>query len=218
MAKTVKLEAELREKAGKGVARALRREEKTPAVIYGGKDTPVSITLSTHNITMEYHKGHMFTTLFDVKVDGKETMVLPRDIQLHPVSDNVMHIDFLRVTEKTKLVVSVPVHFINAEQSPGMEDKGILNTVRHEVDLLVSAIKIPDQIEVNLAGKEHGDAIKVSDAVMPEGAQNASDRDLTIAVINAPKRATEAEEAEEGEVAVSEEGAEEATEKAESEE
>jgi large subunit ribosomal protein L25 len=211
MAKTVKLEAELREKAGKGVARALRREEKTPAVIYGGKDAPVSITLSTHDLTMEYHKGKMFTTLYDIKADGKETMVLPRDIQLHPVTDNVMHVDFLRVTEKTKLVVSVPVNLINAERSPGMEDKGILNTVRFEVDLLVSATKIPDQIDVDMTGKEHGDAIKLSDAIMPEGAQNASDRDVTIAVINAPKRAASTEEAEgetaEGETAEGEEAA-----------
>lgn len=213
MAKTVKLEAELREKAGKGVARALRREEKTPAVIYGGKDAPVSITLSTHDLTMEYHKGKMFTTLYDIKADGKETMVLPRDIQLHPVTDNVMHVDFLRVTEKTKLVVSVPVNLINAERSPGMEDKGILNTVRYEVDLLVSATKIPDQIDVDMTGKEHGDSIKLSDAIMPEGAQNASDRDVTIAVINAPKRAaveeTEGEtaEGEEGEIAEGEEAA-----------
>jgi len=189
MAKTVKLQAELREKAGKGVARALRREEKTPAVIYGGKDAPVSITLSTHDITMEYHKGTIFTTLYDVKVDGKEHMVLPRDVQLHPVTDNVLHVDFLRVTEKTKLVVSVPVNLINAERSPGMEDKGILNTVRHEVDLLVSAMNIPDQIDVDMTGKQHGDTIKLSDAIMPKGAESASDRDVTIAVINAPKRA-----------------------------
>jgi large subunit ribosomal protein L25 len=159
---------------------------------------------------MEYNKGKMFTTLYDVKADGKETMVLPRDIQLHPVTDNVMHVDFLRVTEKTKLVVSVPVNFINAERSPGMEDKGILNTVRHEVELVVSATKIPDQIDVDMTGKEHGDAIKLSDAVMPEGAENASERDVTIAVINAPKRAAEptAEQAEGKEAAAEGDAAE----------
>lgn len=215
MSKHIKMKAETREKAGKGTARALRRDEKTPAVIYGGKESPVSITLSTHDLTMEYHKGKMFTTLYEIEADGKGHVVLPRDIQLHPVSDNVLHVDFLRVTEKTKLVVSVPVNLINEDKCPGLEEKGILNTVRYEVDLLCSAMKIPDQLDVDLTGKELNDSVNMSDAIMPEGAQSAiTDRDITIAVIAEPKRAIvedeEAEDAEgeEGETAEGEEGAE----------
>jgi len=200
MSKHKKMTAETREKAGKGTARALRRENKTPAVIYGGKESPVSITLSTHDLTLEYTKGKMFTTLYEVEADGAKHVVLPRDIQLHPVKDNVMHVDFLRVTEKTKLVVSVPINFLNEDKCPGLEEKGILNTVRYEVDLLCQAMKIPDQLDVDLSGKQLNDSINMSDATMPEGSTPAiTDRDITIAVIAEPKKAIVEDEEVEGE-------------------
>jgi large subunit ribosomal protein L25 len=222
MSKHTKMVAETREKAGKGTARALRREEKIPAVIYGGKESPVSISLNNHDLTMEYNKGKMFTTLYEIEAGGASNVVLPRDIQLHPVTDNVMHIDFLRVTEKTKLVVSVPVNFINEDKCPGLESKGILNTVRYEVDLLCSAMNIPDQLDVDLTGKELNDSVNMSDADMPNGASSAiTDRDVTIAVIAEPKKAAvvedEAAEGESGEAAEGEEAGAEGSEESASE-
>ncbi|MAI63039.1 MAG: 50S ribosomal protein L25/general stress protein Ctc [Micavibrio sp. TMED27] len=217
MSKNYAMTAAKRDGAGKGIARALRRENKVPAVIYGDKKEPVTISLSARDAHVEYHKGHMFTTLCDMDVEGTKHLVLCRDIQVHPVTDNVMHIDFLRVTPKTKIAVDVPVRFINEEKSPGMDAKGILNVVRYTIELLCTATNIPDEVEVNLEGKEHGDAIKVSDALLPEGSKPViDDRDFTIATLLAPRKveepaaegdedAGEAEAAEGGEEAPAEE-------------
>lgn len=196
--------AQTREGTGKGVARALRREKKIPAVIYGNNQAPVTIILDEKEITLEYHKGHLFTTLMDIDVDGKKELVLARDVQTHVVKDTVLHVDLLRVSAKTKIAVMVPVHFINEDQSPAMEAKGILNTVRHEVELLCTATAIPEMIEVNLAGKEFGDAVKISDAILPNGTTPViDDRDFTIATLVEPKKAADDDadtaEGEEGE-------------------
>jgi len=197
MAKTYALKAEERERAGKGIARSLRRAGKTPAVIYGDKKEPVKITLNENEINVEYNRGQLFTTLCNLDVAGKEHLVLARDVQLHPVTDVVEHVDFLRVTDKTRLAVDVPVQFINEDQSPSLEQKGTLNVVRFTIELTCRATNIPDFIEVDIAGKEHGDAVKVSDASLPDGATPViDDRDFTIATLVPPKTA-EQEEAEE---------------------
>jgi large subunit ribosomal protein L25 len=130
-----------------------------------------------------------------------------RDVQQHPVTDFIEHIDFLRVTPKTKIAVKVPVHFINHEDSPGIFQKGVLNVVRHEVELLCSAMDIPESIDVNLAGKELGDAVKISDAVLPAGVKPViTNRDFTIATVVAPKTGPDEDEvkAAEGEAAAAE--------------
>jgi len=204
MSKNIQMTAQTREGTGKGVARALRREKKIPAVIYGNNQAPVTIILDEKEITLEYHKGHLFTTLMDIDVDGKKELVLARDVQTHVVKDTVLHVDLLRVSAKTKIAVMVPVHFINEDQSPAMEAKGILNTVRHEVELLCTATAIPEMIEVNLAGKEFGDAVKISDAILPNGTTPViDDRDFTIATLVEPKKAADDDadtaEGEEGE-------------------
>ncbi len=197
MAKTYALKAEERERAGKGIARSLRRAGKTPAVIYGDKKEPVKITLNENEINVEYNRGQLFTTLCSLDVAGKEHLVLARDVQLHPVTDVVEHVDFLRVTDKTRLAVDVPVQFINEDKCPSLEQKGTLNVVRFTIELTCRATNIPDFIEVNIEGKEHGDAVKVSDATLPDGAVPViSDRDFTIATLVPPKTA-EQEEAEE---------------------
>lgn len=197
MAKNYAVEAEARERAGKGAARSLRREGRIPAVIYGDNKEPVKISLDSNNINVEYYKGGMFTTLCDLSVGKDKHNVLARDIQLHPVTDVVEHIDFLRVTDKTRLAVSVPVQFLNEEQSPSLEAKGTLNVVRHTVELVVAAKNIPDFIEVNLTGKEHGDSVNISDATLPKGATPViDDRDFTIATLVPPKVAADVEEAE----------------------
>ena len=198
--------AQTRDGTGKGVARALRREHKIPAVIYGNNQSPITISLDEKEITLEYHKGHLFTTLMDIEVDGKKELVLARDVQTHVVTDNVLHVDFLRVSAKTKIAVNVPVVFINEDASPAMQAKAILNTVRHEVELMCTATAIPEQIEVDLTGKEYGDSVNISDAKLPEGTKPViDDRDFTIATLVEPKKANEPEEEE---VAEGEEGAE----------
>ncbi|MCB1680604.1 MAG: 50S ribosomal protein L25/general stress protein Ctc [Rhodospirillales bacterium] len=209
MSRKYALKAAKRERAGKGVARSLRREGRIPAVVYGDGKEPVKISLSSSEATMEYRKGHMFTNLCDLDVDGQEHLVLVRDIQENPVTDFVEHIDFLRVTPKTKIAVYVPVHFINHDDSPGIFQKGVLNVVRHEVELICNAVDIPESIDVNLAGKELGDAVKISDALLPEEVKPViSNRDFTIATLVAPKTGADEDEAKpaEGE-AVAAEGA-----------
>lgn len=198
MSKNYTLQAAKRDQAGKGAARSLRRENRVPAVIYGDKKEPVTISLDSNTINVTYGRGGMFTTVCDMDVDGEKHSVLARDIQVHPVTENVLHADFLRVTPKTKIAVNVPVHFINDDKSPALQENGILNVVRHEIELVCSAVNIPDQIEVNLEGKDMGDAVKVSDAVLPEGTKPViDDRDFTIATLMAPRTIEEEEAADE---------------------
>ena len=207
MTKHFALSATKREGAGKGAARAIRRANQTPAVIYGDKKEPITIALPTKETNLEYNKGHMFTTLCELDVDGEKHQVLARDAQLHPVTDNVMHVDFLRVTDRTQITVSVPVSFINQEECAGLKEKGILNVVRFDVDVVCKARNIPDSIEVDLTDFEIGDSIKISNATMPEGASPAiTDRDFALAAIAAPRvivedEPAEGEEGEEGETA-----------------
>lgn len=210
MAKTYKLSAQTRDGAGKGIARALRRDKKIPAVIYGDSKEPILISVLSHDIEMEYHKAHMFTMICDIEVgnDTKE-MVLARDIQVHPVSGIVVHADFLRVTKKTKIAVQVPVNFINQEESLGLSKGGVLNVVRFDVELMCSATHIPESVDLDLTKFEIGDSIKMSDIIMTEGAVSTSERDLTIATIIAPRVEEEPIDAEEGEeTAEGEEGEE----------
>ena len=215
MSKNYAFKAMKRDRAGKGAARALRREKQTPAVIYGDKKDPLTVTIDTKETNVQYNKGHMFTTLCDLDVDGKKHLVLARDVQLHPVTDNVLHVDFLRVTEKTKLKVYVPVHYINQETCPGLKAKGILSVVRHEVEIVCLAQAIPDAIEVDMSNFKIGDNIKISHASMPAGTSPAiTDRDFALASISPPRIVLDDEPAEGEEGA---EGAEASAEGAEGE-
>ncbi len=188
------LKASKREQAGKGVARSLRRENKAPAVIYGDNKEPVKIALEGNQINLEYNKGHMFTSLCDLEIDGTKHLVLARDVQLHPVSDKVEHVDFLRVTPKTTIVVKVPVHFINQNECPGLKEKGVLNIVRHELELVCLATDIPDSVDVDLTGKGLGDAARISNAKLPNGTKpTITNRDFVIATIQIPRAYVEQE-------------------------
>ena len=213
MSKSFKLHADKREGTGKGAARAVRREGRVPAVIYGGSDAPVSISLLEKDIVKEYENGNIFTNICELDVDGDKHKVLGRDIQMHPVSDRPMHADFLRVTNKTRLNVSVPVTFINEEQCPGLEEEeGILTVARHEVEVICRAMAIPEELVVDLTGYTIGDSIDSTQIDLPEGVEFAiSDRDFAIASIAAPKMPEPEEdeeglEGEEGETAEGEEG------------
>lgn len=190
------LKAEARERVGKGSARALRREGKIPAVIYGDKQAPVAITVSAKEIYHRIYAGHFSTTVIDIDVDGKLFHVLPREYQLDPVKDTPLHVDFLRVRKGAVVTVDVPVHFENEELSPGIKRGGVLNVVRHEIEVQCPADAIPEAIVVDLKGTDIGDSIHISAVTLPKGVTpTITDRDFTIATIAAPA-GLKAEEAE----------------------
>lgn len=184
---TYELKAEARERVGKGSAREIRRNGKVPAVIYGDKQPPLAITLSYKDVFYKIHGGGFMTTVATIDLDGKKIQVLPKDYQLDPVRDFPMHVDFLRVGKNTEVNVQVPVHFINEEKSPGIKRGGVLNIVRHEIEMHCAANSIPEAITVNLTGLEIGDSIHISAIELPKGATPViSDRDFTIATVAAP--------------------------------
>lgn len=192
------LKAEARERVGKGSARALRREGKIPAVIYGDKQAPVAITVSAKEIYYRIYNGGFSTTVLDIDVDGKTYHVLPKEYQLDKVKDTPLHVDFLRVGKNSVVTVNVPVHFENEEQSPGLKRGGVLNVVRHEVEVHCPAEAIPEAIVVDLTGTDLGDSIHISAVKLPKGVEpTITDRDFTIATIAAPA-GLKSEEAEEG--------------------
>jgi large subunit ribosomal protein L25 len=180
------LTAELRERAGKGAARATRRSGRVPAVVYGAKTTPTLISLEPRELDRELHKAGYYTTLFDLKVNGKTERVLPREVHFDPVSDRPIHVDFMRVTDQTRVRVHVPVAFKNEGLSPGIKRGGVLNIVRHDIDVYCQAGQIPHTIVVDVEGLEIGDSVHISMVKLPAGVRPAiTERDFTIATIAA---------------------------------
>jgi large subunit ribosomal protein L25 len=217
MSNTYELKAEARERVGKGSARELRRNGLIPAVIYGDKQPPLSIALPYKDVTLKIHAGGFLTTLATIDVDGKKIRVLPKDYQLDPVRDFTMHVDFLRVSKDTAVTVEVPVHFINEEDSPGIKRGGVLNVVRHAVEVHCPADAIPEFFTADLAGLALGDGIHISHITLPEGVTpTITDRDFTIATIAAPAGLRSEED--EAEAEVEAEAEEEAEEESETEE
>ncbi len=187
MSDTSVLEGQLRERVGKGAARELRRNGMVPCVIYGDKKDPVSIALSYRDLSKKIHSGGFFTTIATIKVDGNDYNVLPKDYQLHPVRDVIEHVDFLRVSKSTQVTVEVPVVFVNDEDSVGIKRGGVLNIVRHTVEVNCPADSIPDNFEIDIIDFDLGDSIKISNVTLPEGVEpSITDRDFTIATIAAP--------------------------------
>lgn len=204
MSDQLTLSAEARERAGKGASRAMRREGRVPAVIYGDKKDPEPIHVEERALVKLLHTGHFMNSLVSLELGGSKTNALPKDVQFHPVSDRPMHVDFLRIGKGATVTLAVPVSFVNEEASPGLKRGGVLNVVRHELELTCPADDIPSEIVVALDGLEVGDSIHISQVELPEGVVSAiDDRDFTIAGVVAPsalKRAdSEAEEGEEGE-------------------
>ncbi|MCJ8052628.1 50S ribosomal protein L25/general stress protein Ctc [Shinella curvata] len=194
---TYELKAETRERVGKGSSRELRRNGLIPAVIYGDKQAPVSIALSTKEVTQRIHAGGFKTTVATIDVNGEKIKVLPKDYQLDPVRDFTMHVDFLRVSGNTHVVVEVPVHFVNEEKSPGIKVGGVLNIVRHAVELHALAGDIPEFLTADLSGLKVGDGIHISHIKLPKGTSPViTDRDFTIATIAAPAAGVKSDEAE----------------------
>lgn len=185
------LKAEARERVGKGSSRELRRNGLIPAVIYGDKQAPLAIALSTNEVTKRIHAGGFMTTVATIDVNGQKIQVLPKDYQLDPVRDFTMHVDFLRVSGNTEVTVDVPVHFVNEEKS-AIKIGGVLNIVRHTVEFHCPANDIPEFITVDLTGAKIGDSIHISAVTLPKGVRPViTDRDFTIATIVAPAAGVE---------------------------
>jgi large subunit ribosomal protein L25 len=203
MSEQLTLPAEGRDRAGKGASRALRRDGRVPAVIYGEKKDPLSIHVEEKLLSKMLSTGHLMNSVIMVDVAGKPTRTLPKAVDFHPVTSRPIHVDFLRISEHTKVTVSVPVRFDNEEASPGLKRGGVLNVVQHVLELVCDAASIPNEIHVPLDGLEIGDAIHISGVQLPSGVTPYNtDEDFTVATVVAPSamKAEEEEAAPEGEV------------------
>jgi large subunit ribosomal protein L25 len=188
MSEQLTLSAETRERAGKGASRAMRREGRVPAVVYGNKEEPLSIHLEEKALIKALSGGHFMNSVVMIDVGGGTTArTLPKDVQFHPVTDRPLHVDFLRIGEHSQVQVAVPIRFTGEEESRGLTRGGVLNQVRHDLELVCDASEIPDEIEISLAGLDIGDSLHISAVTLPKGVSSAiTDRDFTIATIVAP--------------------------------
>ena len=206
MSDQLTLPAELREGIGKGASRALRNEGRVPAVIYGDKKDPVSVHLEEKALVKMLQTGHFMNSVVEVTVGKDKHRTLPKDVQFHPVTSRPVHVDFFRLAKDAVVHVAIPVRFVDEEASPGLKRGGVLNVVRHELELVCDATKIPDEVVISLDGLEIGDSVHISAVTLPEGSKSAiEDRDFTIAGVTAPSSMkSEADEAEGEEVAADE--------------
>ena len=214
MSDQLTLPAEARDRAGKGASRALRREGRVPAVVYGEKKEPLAIHVEEKLLYKMLLTGHFMNSVVMIDFEGKPHRTLPKAVDFHPVTSRPIHVDFLRIGEHTVLTVAIPVRFDNEDASPGLKRGGVLNVVQHELQLVCDAASIPNEIHIPLDGLEIGDTIHISQVKLPEGVKPANeDEDFTVATIVAPSamKAEEEEEAAaaaEGELVEGEEGAE----------
>jgi large subunit ribosomal protein L25 len=186
MAAADELKAQARAGVGKGAARALRRQGLVPAVIYGDKQEPLPVSITYNEALKRIYAGGFLSRVITLDVDGQKHRVIPRDYQLDPVKDLPLHVDFLRVGAGTKLTVEVRVQFVNELASPGLKRGGVLNIVRHTVELACPADAIPDHLTVDLTGVDIGESIHISAITLPAGVAPTTERDFTIATIVAP--------------------------------
>ena len=208
MSEQLTLSAETRDRAGKGASRVLRREGRVPAVVYGNKEDPMPIHVEEKALVKFLNTGHFMNSVVMIDVGGTPTRTLPKDVQFHPVSDRPLHVDFLRISEHATVTVSVPIRFVGDEKSRGLKRGGVLNAVRHELELVCDAAEIPEEVTIDLAGLDIGDSLHISHVKLPEGTVSAiTDRDFTIATIVAPS-GIKAEAADAAEAAAAEAGEE----------
>ena len=215
MASTLELEAKTRPGVGKGAARQARRDGMVPGVIYGGNADPESINIKQPVLLKLLRAGKFLSTLIKLNVDGTEQTVICRGVQRDVVKDLPIHADFLRLSERSRITLMIPVEFINEEEAPGIKKGGVLTVVRNEIELRVRASAIPEQITVDMTGLDVNDVVRISDVTLPDGAApTITDRDFMIANISAPSALmsegseddeTEGEAAPEGEAEASEE-------------
>lgn len=187
MSDQLTLSAETRNGAGKGASRELRRQNRVPAVIYGNKQEPELIHVEEKALIKLLMTGHFSNSVVEIELGGKKQITIPKDVAFHPVSDRPMHVDFLRIVKGAKVDVEVPVVFVNEDASPGLKRGGVLNIVRHELELICDNDKIPDDIQIDVSGFDIGDSIHISSVKLPKGSESKiTDRDFTIATIVAP--------------------------------
>lgn len=207
MSEMVELKAEERTATGSEAAKKLRKLNSIPGIIYGGNKQPQLISLERKDLWKQVETGHFLSTVYTLDVAGKKERVIPREIQLDPVRDFLIHVDFLRVSKSSRLDVEISVHFVDEEKSPGLKRGGTLNIVRHEVELSCPADSIPEQIEISLEGYDIGDSIHISAVKLPANVTpTIQDRDFTIATVVASsgmkadeEEAAEKQDDEEGE-------------------
>ncbi len=187
MSEQLTLSAESRDRAGKGASRALRNEGRVPAVIYGDKKDPEAIHVEEKALVKALMSGHFFNATIEVSVGGKTTLTLAKDVAFHPVTDRPLHVDLYRIGKNSKVTVEVPVIFTNEDASPGLKKGGVLNIVRHEIELICDANNIPEEIEIDMTGFDVGDSVHISAVKLPSDVQvTITDRDFTIATVVAP--------------------------------
>ena len=187
MSELITIPAEAKSASGTGSARAVRRAGRVPGIIYGGTGQPVMITVEERLLNRYLQQPGFYNRLFELAVDGGAERVIARDVQLHPVSDRPLHVDFLRIAAGTTITLTIPVHFVNEGQSPGIRRGGMLNAVRHEIEVTCPSDTIPDEITVDLTGTQIGDSIHISHVTLPAGVTpTITDRDFTIATIVSP--------------------------------
>jgi len=203
MSDQLTLPAEARDRAGKGASRALRRDGRVPAVIYGEKKEALSIHVEEKLLSKMLSTGHFMNSVVMIDFKGKPQRTLPKAVDFHPVSSRPIHVDFLRIGEHTKVHVAIPMRFDNEEESPGLKRGGVLNVVVHELEIVCDAASIPNEIHVPLDGLEIGDSVHISQVKLPDGVTPANtEEDFTVATIVAPSamKAEEEETAPAGEV------------------
>lgn len=184
--KATTLTAVKRERAGKGAARAVRNQGLVPGVIYGDKQPPVLFSIDPRQLLAQMARPGFWTHQFEVDIEGQKTLTMCQDLQVHPVSDRPIHVDFLRITADSTVEVDVPVKFVNEDRAPGIKRGGVLNVVRHEVVLVCKADAIPEHLEADLTGLDVGDSLHISAIKLPAGVKPTIDRDFTVATIVAP--------------------------------
>ena len=193
----LEIQAEIRENNKN--PRLIRKNGKIPAIVYGEKKDPLLITVDNKSIRKQIENPGFFSKQFSINIEGEKHRVLPKDLQLHPVKETILHLDFLRIGEKTKVTVSIPVKFINENDCPGLKQGGVINIVRHEVEIKSPVNKIPEMLEVNLEGLEIGDSIHISAVKLDEDVKPLiTDRDFTIATLAPPTVIQEVEEKQQG--------------------
>jgi large subunit ribosomal protein L25 len=186
------LRAEPRANLGKGGSYRVRQSGFIPAIIYGGTDKPQPVQVEERAFAKHYYSGLALSTLFMLEIGGKKTRVIPRDIQLDPVTDRPVHVDFMRLEAGSRIALNIPVHFKGHEASPGLKLGGVVNIVRHEIEFYCPVDNIPAAVEVDLAGLEIGDSVHISAIALPEGVKPViQNRDFTVATIAAPSTYTE---------------------------
>jgi large subunit ribosomal protein L25 len=195
MAEIASIAATKRAQAGRGNARALRRAGKVPGTVYGDNKNPDIVALEEKALSKEYNRGGFLSRLYDLEVNGVKTRVLPREVQVHPVYDQPIHVDFMRVAPQARIRLMIPVVFTGSESSPGIKRGGVLNIVRHQIECYCRADAIPEHISASIAGMDIGSSLHISGIALPPGVKPAiTTRDFTVATLAVPTLLVEVEE------------------------